>query len=659
MMYRYAPLLFLLLLPAPLFAGGFPPGAAAGEAPAASGIEAFPAGDAGAAGVTPAEALSLGGLVTPAEGAAAVLPSGPVCRDGVSVGRVAIKGFRVLSEKKARAVLIDQQASWKPWAEKPAFAAENVEADKETLRRFLEGEGFFEGRVEAEVRFRKKGRVADVTFLVSEGEPALITRVTLEGMEGLPAPLVAGVEARMTLVPGARFRGEDYRAVKKAFARFLGDNGYPRAAVTGSVLVDRARRTARVTFSVDPGPRYRFGDVAIAGLDRSAPALIRSRLDFSAGDLYSETRVEESRHRLFELGIFSGVSVAPDPERPPAGDTLPMRVSGVYRPPHELKLGLGYGTEDKLRGQVTWKHRNLGLLAQRLELSVKASFLEQTAEATYYWPLFLRPDQELSDSLGASRQLEASYINRSLYNKALLTRRIGSFWHFRLGHTLELDRPEDLPVELDTEDFREEHNYFVSTVGVSVDRDTRKPLLDPVGGSYASAGLSYASAAFGSSVQFMRLDLSASRITPLSSSTRLACRILFSTLTPMEGSDTIPYVKRLFSGGSTSVRGYPYQELGPLDANGKPVGGQTLWEASVELRFPVYRALSGVVFSDAGAVLADSFAFDPGEVRYTAGAGLRYHTVVGPIRGDFGYQLNPETRSQPTYQFYFSIGQAF
>jgi outer membrane translocation and assembly module TamA len=73
-----------------------------------------------------------------------------------------------------------------------------------------------------------------------------------------------------------------------------------------------------------------------------------------------------------------------------------------------------------------------------------------------------------------------------------------------------------------------------------------------------------------------------------------------------------------------------------------------------------------VLFADAGNVWSDPWDFNINDLRYDVGPGLRYNTPIGPIRVDFGYQLNPipgllvdgkaETRH---YRFHFSIGQAF
>jgi outer membrane translocation and assembly module TamA len=127
----------------------------------------------------------------------------------------------------------------------------------------------------------------------------------------------------------------------------------------------------------------------------------------------------------------------------------------------------------------------------------------------------------------------------------------------------------------------------------------------------------------------------------------------------------VPFFRRYFLGGASSLRGWGRYEVSPLDA-GRPIGGHTMVESSAEFRIPVWGNLTGVLFADAGNVWNNAWDFNLGDLRYDAGPGLRYLTPVGPIRVDLGYQLNPipgliingkpEARQ---FRFHFSIGQAF
>jgi outer membrane translocation and assembly module TamA len=127
----------------------------------------------------------------------------------------------------------------------------------------------------------------------------------------------------------------------------------------------------------------------------------------------------------------------------------------------------------------------------------------------------------------------------------------------------------------------------------------------------------------------------------------------------------VPFYRRYWLGGATSLRGWGRFEVSPL-FDGVPIGGHTMVESSAELRAPVWGNLTAVLFADAGNVWNNAWDFNLNDLRYDVGPGLRYMTPVGPLRFDFGYQLKripgllvdgkPEARR---YRFHFSIGQAF
>ena len=114
--------------------------------------------------------------------------------------------------------------------------------------------------------------------------------------------------------------------------------------------------------------------------------------------------------------------------------------------------------------------------------------------------------------------------------------------------------------------------------------------------------------------------------------------------------------ERFYSGGSSSVRGWGRSLLGDLDENGDPIGGKSLMEFSLELRYPIYGYLSGVIFGDAGNIWDESVEYQIDELRYSAGVGLRLDTPIGPIRFDVA---RPVDDVDTDIQFHISVGQAF
>jgi outer membrane translocation and assembly module TamA len=153
---------------------------------------------------------------------------------------------------------------------------------------------------------------------------------------------------------------------------------------------------------------------------------------------------------------------------------------------------------------------------------------------------------------------------------------------------------------------------------------------------------------------------------PISDNLTLASRVQVGNIRPFGLAQTaVPFSKRLFLGGATSIRGWGRYEVSPLGSSGLPIGGDSMFAFSEELRV-VRGKLGGVLFLDAGNVWSRSDGINLSDLRYAVGPGLRYQTPVGPIRFDIGYQLNPidgllvnglpQTRR---FRLHFSIGQAF
>lgn len=126
-----------------------------------------------------------------------------------------------------------------------------------------------------------------------------------------------------------------------------------------------------------------------------------------------------------------------------------------------------------------------------------------------------------------------------------------------------------------------------------------------------------------------------------------------------ESRDTVPADKRYYAGGGNSIRGYPFQKVGPLDDGRDPIGGRSLLELSAELRARIWGNFGVVPFIDGGTVY-DSVVPDLADtIRWGAGLGLRYYTAIGPVRVDVATPLNPRNDVDDPVQFYISLGQSF
>ena len=133
----------------------------------------------------------------------------------------------------------------------------------------------------------------------------------------------------------------------------------------------------------------------------------------------------------------------------------------------------------------------------------------------------------------------------------------------------------------------------------------------------------------------------------------------------VDDTSSVPFSRRYFLGGSTSLRGWGRLEVSPL-SGGLPIGGLTMLEVNSELRLAISRNISVVAFIDAGNAWESPWQFELDDLRAAVGPGVRYRTPIGPVRADVGYQLTPieglVVNGEPEkrhWRVHFSIGQAF
>lgn len=578
---------------------------------------------------------------------------------GWTVDEVKIQGLETVKKKAAKKVLSVKGASIRPWVKKQAFDVKKIESDIEGLKNLLSSEGFYNASIEYSLEENEKRKKVDVIYQVAEGLPVLIEAVHVYGISSLDDETADQIGKLTGLEPGKRLRTPPYAKAKGEIVAYLKNHGRPYARVSGKILVDREKRTASITLNVIAGKKARFGPVQIKGFDKTDHRLIKSRLEVFENQEFSQKKLDDSRRNLFGLGFIKSLEIKPVADKKEERDALPIEVQGEYKKFKSLRAGVGYGTEDQFRVQAGWRHRHFTKKARLFDVTAKYSDLIQSAETRLYQPRFLSDRQELENVSGVKREDEVSYIDVSVFNDFTVTRKIGRHWRISGGHQLEIHRPQDLPEDLDKYDVKVDESYFVSSLKTGFDWNTRPQTADPDRGAIISNNFWWGSEYTGSEVDYFKSATELKYLFPMGKGFILGAKALYSGIQPLDDTETIPLFMRLFAGGSHSVRGYAYQKLGPEDEFEDPIGGLSKVEGSFEVRYPIYKKISGVAFCDAGAIMNDAFTIDTGALRYTAGPGLRYKSPVGALSLDVGFQLNPEDDDEDSYCIHFSVGQAF
>jgi outer membrane protein assembly factor BamA len=334
-----------------------------------------------------------------------------------------------------------------------------------------------------------------------------------------------------------------------------------------------------------------------------------------------------------------------------------VQVQVEERAPRSVSLSLGYGTEDKVRAQASWQHRNLFGSARVFQIAAKYSALVYGVDATLEQRRWLEPLLDLELRTSARRETPPAYEANRYGGGVTLRRPLWPDWTGRAGYGLEWNT--GVKLRSNEEDVDLPESTRLSTFEFGLRRTTLDDPLEPRRGTWLDLALEPSARVIGSEVDYVKASVEARAYLPVPWSV-LAFRVRAGTLEPLgsTGKDDIPAFKRFYAGGSTSVRGYKYQKLPPLDDKNEPLGGLTRVEGSAELRFPIWWRISGVGFVDAGQLALDPTSLDPDDFFYSAGGGLRVRTPVGPVRFDIGFPLNRPSGTAP-YRFYFSVGHAF
>lgn len=428
---------------------------------------------------------------------------------------------------------------------------------------------------------------------------------------------------------------------------------YFTLAVKNEVVLDKRKHTAKLRYVVDAAAEGHFGPVVFTGQDSVKASYLQKLIPWKAGDCYRHDKIEQLKAKLLESGLFSRAE-AILPDAPEKDGLVPVEISVSERAHRTLRAGASYYTDEGLGLILGWEHRNFFGAAEKLTTTLNLSTLKQSFDVDLLKPFFLRKDQSLSLSTSLRRQDTDAYEEYGVDFGADIIRQFNKRLTGSTGVGLTLTR---ITEENDLHD--DARLYGLLSLPNSLTFDNRNNKLDPKRGWLVSAALTPFMDLLGESDPFLKAMLSASTYLAFDEKANyiLALRASYGSIIG-SGQFDIPSTERFYAGGGGSVRGYGYQEIGPKDSNGDPLGGRSVVTGSAEFRLKFTDTIGGVAFVDAGSVSEDSYA-SMDNLAIGAGIGLRYYTSFGPLRFDIATPLTEKDDLEQNYQFYLSIGQAF
>ncbi len=548
----------------------------------------------------------------------------------------------------------------------------------------------------------------DIAFNIEEGIQTVVEGVEIAGNQNLDSSLLAapkGFQLRAGQPYSPRRLAEDRNRIS---ANYL-NRGYLNVDVKTTVkpsTVDPHR--VNVAYAITENQLVRIDQVVFLGQKQTKLPLIAKTAQLPAEAPMRRQQLLEAESNLYDLGIFDWSSVGP--RRPITDQTDESALVKVHEAKrNELTYGFGFevshrggnvpagsvaipggggsidlggnqiassqSTFASPRGLVEFSRRNMRGLGETASASLLLARLDQRALAAYTQPHFLGSQWQSLSSFSVERNSENPLFTAGLGDLSFQVERLISRKHnTRLQVRYDFNKTNLSNLLVPELVLEQDRHVRLSTFSATLIHDTRDKPLDAHRGTYSTINFGITPTALGSSANFTKLFAQYAYYKPVHSLV-FANSIRLGLAAPFAGS-FVPTSQLFFSGGGTSLRGFPIDQAGPqrlvpfcnvLEGESGcvnitvPVGGKQLVILNSEARFPlgIIKSLGGVVFYDGGNVYsAINFNNFVNNYTNTVGVGLRYSTPIGPVRIDFGRNLNPVPGLNAN-QYYITVGQAF
>jgi outer membrane protein insertion porin family len=609
------------------------------------------------------------------------------------------------------------------------FDVYQVGEDLERISAFYEGHGFFEVAVDTSLSVDAGRNRVRVTFTIDEGRRWTIGEIVYGGIAGVDSTAAALIGTGADIAMGMPYQIDRVEREYQRVLDILHNNGYAKAAIGNvNVRYSMSEPVAHISMEFDPGERFSFGDVRVnLEEDRGyhvSPRIIHRMLEYEEGETYSLAKRSRSERNLNRLGIFESAKI--DIRIPTADDTsrvIPSVVNIRPRTKHEITpeilvndennafnigMGVGYANRNFMGGAriLTLRSRVRVQSIQELQL-VRVLNENGWSDPSLLGGIDLSAEvtQPYIISTQTSGRWGVSYVLEKFpsIQYSLLRNRIGVNHQFTtttygfLEWTLERVSQKEIGGGLTAEEraqlpssqrFEPQLN---SVLAFTLQRDRTDDVFSPSRGffhsgtieeggllpvvfSYLGEQLPYA--------QYVKATFTGRWYFPIDARRNHIIGIKlqsgYATLYARGNDTPLPIHRRFYAGGSGSVRGWKSRQLGMMER--PDFGGNAIVEGNIESRMNILRNLGtipidferlwGVVFLDFGNVWQRGSDIRPQDVALATGFGLRYNTLIGPLRVDFGFRLyDPKAAPGRQWMFdrpplrdltiHFGIGHAF
>jgi outer membrane protein assembly complex protein YaeT len=571
----------------------------------------------------------------------------------LTLREVAFSGLLALKEKEARTYFLGEVLLI-PLPSERIYSPDRLKRAMGNLAEALRQQGYAEAEVTADgVQIDPLTGKVRAMIVVHEGRRWRVTALqfALPDSSAGPTELIELPENQ----PWTSLWRQDTATTIRSwyFAR-----GHPDVQVTltpQAVDSPDGSKAVTVMARITPGPEVRVGAVRFIGNHYTREATLRRLVKDQPGDLLDPTHFDNSQARISQLGVFRNIDLT---YVPPDGATRDILYSLTEGRRQEVSLLAGFGSYEQLRAGLEWHHYNLFGRAHSTSLKLVESMKGSSGDFIYTVPELFGSSTDGSARLFGLRREELSFVREEYgANVSLLwpLRRLGVA--LTTGYTFKHLRNSDTEHATSATD---QAQVDVASINVGVVRERRDNPLRPRKGYNLHVQLDSANRALGGEVVYQQIVLGASYHTGWGNGRWFHAGLSQGVVTTFgaPNDSTLPISVLFYPGGEGSIRGYQKGEAAPRAPDGQFTGAKAYTQFSLELEQSLTTKWSVVLFGDALGTAARLADYPYSEKLYTVGLGVRYQTIIGPVRVEYGHNLNPRPLD-PAGTLLFSIGFPF
>lgn len=566
---------------------------------------------------------------------------------------IAFSGNTHLPDDKLKKVMRTSEKGFFSWITSSGdLNLEDLDQDALRIKTFYQNEGFIEARVgDPEVSFEEEGIF--IAIKIFEGARYEVGQVTLSGDDiAEKEQLIEQVKITNEPFYNLEVLRNDIIRLKDVYA----DKGYAFAEIDPRIHRDPEKQVVNIDLTVDKGAPVFFEKIIIQGNKRTRDKVVRRELGVYEQEAYSGVKLKRGIRNLYRLGYFNNVMV--DTAKGSADDQMILTIEVEERSTGNFQIGGGYSSADGLFASGGVTESNFLGKGWIVNFSAEVGDKDNRFKLSFTEPwLFDIPLSTGFDLYRWERDYD-TYDKQSIGGGFRMGYPILPDTRFTFRYNYDVSEVENVDEEASRQIQEMIGEYVTSSVAGILRYDTRNHAFSPDRGQDHRLTIEYAGV--GGDINFLKYIGELGVYFPLFKGLVLFLHSEGGYVT-QQGGDLLPDYERFYLGGINSLRGFDWHEVAAQDEEGLDIGGEKYVLGNVEVIIPLLKEanVNGVLFYDTGNVYGEDEDVDFGDLRQTAGYGIRWFSPMGPIRLERGHILDPEGDEDSSGRWEFSIGASF